>query len=146
MPLKLRRDAIIEKLKAALDPRVEIREAYLFGSTALGTAQEHSDVDVAVYLDRPSAPASPYGFVAELSADLMTVLGVSKVDVVLLNNTQPLLYHRILRDGLRILSRDLQETTTREGRALSRYCDYLPQLRKIEQSSRVRADRGEFGR
>lgn len=36
-----------------------------------------------------------------------------------------------LRDGQRILSRDLRATTTREGYALSRYCDYVPQLAKI---------------
>jgi len=36
------------------------------------------------------------------------------------------------RRCLRILARDLRATTTREGRALSRYCDYLPQLDKID--------------
>lgn len=37
-----------------------------------------------------------------------------------------------LRDGQRILARDLRATTIREGYALSRYCDYVPQLAKIE--------------
>jgi hypothetical protein len=34
--------------------------------------------------------------------------------------------------GDRIFSRDLRATTTREGQALSRYCDYLPQRRMKE--------------
>jgi hypothetical protein len=41
------------------------------------------------------------------------------------------------RDGMRILSRDLRATTTREGYALSRYCDYVPQLAKIEAARRI---------
>jgi uncharacterized protein YutE (UPF0331/DUF86 family) len=43
----------------------------------------------------------------------------------------------VLRDGIRVLSRDVAATTTREGRALSRYCDYVPQLAKIEAARRI---------
>jgi hypothetical protein len=66
----------------------------------------------------------------------MSALGTNRVDLVLLNEAPPLLYHRILRDGVRLLSRDLASTTTREGRALSRYCDYVPQLLKIDDAVR----------
>jgi len=88
------------RLAACLEPRSEILEAYLFGSAATGSAQAHSDVDVAVY--------------------------------------------RVLRDGIRILSRDLRATTTREGQALSRFCDYVPQLAKIEAAHRTRIDAERF--
>jgi hypothetical protein len=57
---------------------------------------------------------------------------------VVLNAAAPLLYHRVLRDGVRVLSRDLAATTGREGRALSRYCDYVPQLAKIDAAARPR--------
>ena len=53
----------------------------------------------------------------------------------------PLLYHRVLRDGRRILSRDLRATTTREGYALSRYCDFVPQLAKMAAARRNAAIR-----
>jgi hypothetical protein len=76
----------------------------------------------------------------------MRALGSNRVDVVVLNDAPPLLYHRVLRDGLRILSRDLRATTTREGQALSRYCDYVPQLAKIDRAHRARAESGRFGR
>jgi len=39
---------------------------------------------------------------------------------------------RVLRDGVRLFSRDLRATTVREGRALSRHCDFVPQLAKID--------------
>jgi hypothetical protein len=81
-----------------------------------------------------------------LSAELMTLLGRDDVDLVILNDASPVLYHRVLRDGLRILARDLLRTTTREGRMLSRYCDYVPQLQKIDAAHRARIDRGSFGR
>lgn len=52
----------------------------------------------------------------------------------------------MLRDGERLLSRDLAVTTTREGYAFSRYCDYLPQLRKIDRELTRRLADGSFGR
>lgn len=67
----------------------------------------------------------------------MRSLGTNAVDMVVLNRAGPLLYHRVLRDGLRVYSRDLRATTAREGYALSRYCDYVPQLAKIEAAMRA---------
>jgi predicted nucleotidyltransferase len=98
---------LLTKLRARLDPLEEILEAYVFGSTATGLAQDHSDIDVAVYLgDRP--PAAAFGYGADLAAALMRELGTNAV------------------------------TTTGEGQALSRYCDFLPQLAKIQAAHRAR--------
>lgn len=130
-------DELARRVSQTLAPRAEVLEAYLFGSHAVGAAQAHSDVDIAVYLDESRIPMSPYGFAAELGSALMAALGRNDVDVVVLNRAPPLLYHRVLRDGMRILSRDLRATTTREGYALSRYCDYVPQLAKIEAARRI---------
>lgn len=137
---------LVATLRAVLESRAEILEAYLFGSTATGTAQRHSDVDVAVYLRDPHPPASPFGYVAHLTTELLAALRTNRIDVVLLNEAPPLLYHRVLRDGVRLFSRDLRATTTREGQALSRYCDYVPQLAKIDAAHRERIRGGGFGR
>jgi uncharacterized protein len=125
-------NTLVGKLAAALASRSELREAYLFGSHALGLAQPHSDIDVAVYVDEHALGTSGYGYAAELTAYLMQQLATNAIDVVILNHAPPLLYHRVLRDGHRVLSRDLRATTTREGYALSRYFDYLPQMAKME--------------
>ncbi len=129
----------VERLRAsiaeALADRAEVLEAYLFGSYAAGRAQQHSDIDVAVYVDEVSLHEGPYGYAADLTSILMAALGTNDVDLVVLNSAPPLLYHRVLRDGVRLVSRNLKATTTREGRALSRYCDYLPQLDKIDAAS-----------
>ncbi len=136
----------IEPLVALLAPRPEILEAYLFGSRGRGDASAHSDVDVAVYVDRTAVPDAPFGYVAALTTEVIQALGRNDVDVVLLNDAPPLLYHRVLRDGRRLVSRDLTATTRREGYALSRYCDYVPQLRKIAAAQRPRIEGGAFGR
>jgi hypothetical protein len=142
------RDArqLLATLATTLESRAEVLEAYLFGSSATGAARAHSDVDVAVYLGDPRPPSSPFGYAADLAAALMAALGTNRVDVVVLNDAPPLLYHRVLRDGRRILSRDPRATTTREGYALSRYCDWVPQLAKIERAHGARVAAARFGR
>lgn len=143
-------DALVKSLAALLAPRDEVLEAYLFGSQARGDARADSDVDVAVFVN-PERLAGlehqhPFGYDAELLTDLMSGLRSERVDVVLLNRADPVLYHRVLRDGIRFLSRDLRASTTREGQALSRYFDHLPHLARIEADHSARIRRGDFGR
>ena len=127
---------LLARLTNALEGREEILEAYLFGSHARGEAQPHSDIDVAVYIDDVVANDGAWGYQAQLTTDLMVALGTNDVDVVVLNRASILLYHRVLRDGVRFLSRDLRATTTRAGQALSRYFDFLPQLDKMDRARR----------
>ena len=124
---------LVARLRRLIEPREEILEAYLFGSRA---RRQPRDIDVAVYVDEARADAGRWGYAAELTTDLMAALGTNDVDVVLLNRAPPLLYHRVLRDGVRVLSRDLRATTTRAGQALSRYFDFLPQLDKMDAARR----------
>lgn len=138
--------AVLDTLRERLERRPEILEAYLFGSHARGEAMPHSDIDIAVYVDRERLSPSQWGYAAELTTDLMAGLGRNDIDVVVLNDAPPLLYHRVLRDGERLVSRDLAATTTREGYAYSRYFDYLPHLRKIGRELDRRLADGSFGR
>lgn len=124
--------ALERRIVAALAPRAEVLEAYLFGSHATGQAQAHSDIDIAVYVDEQRAASSGFGYAAELGAVLMSALGTNAVDLAVLNHAPPVLYHRVLRDGRRLLSRDPLATATREGYAVSRYYDFVPQLAKME--------------
>jgi len=137
---------LVDELAKALAARPEICEAYLFGSQARGDSQPHSDVDVAVYVDPTASMNVGFGLDCEIAADLMKAFQTNDVDVVLLNRAGPLLYHRVLRDGIRVLARDLVAATRREAMALSRYCDYLPQLAKIENAERLRVEQERAGR
>ena len=136
---------LVARLAEALAGREEVLEAYLFGSRARGRARRDSDIDVAVYVDESRARDGVWGYRADLTTDLMVALGTDDVDVVVLNRASILLYHRVLRDGVRVLSRDLRATTTRAGQALSRYFDFLPQLDKMDVARRYAAS-AEHGR
>lgn len=136
MELTTVEERLLARLTQALAPRGEILEAYLFGSHARGLAGSDSDIDVAVYIDETAADEGHWGYRAELTTDLMAALGTDDVDVVVLNEAPILLYHRVLRDGVRLFSRDLRATTTRAGEALSRYFDFLPQLDKMDAARR----------
>ena len=129
----------LEQLIARLlEPRPEVLEAYLFGSHAHGAAQPHSDVDVAVYVDEAKVKESTFGYRAQLTTEIIASLHNNDVDLLILNDAPPLLYYHVLRDGIRVLSRDLAATTTREGYAASRYCDFVPHLAKMDAAWRLR--------
>lgn len=139
------RDEIINKVRRTLESRSEVLEAYVFGSIGRDDPRADSDVDVAVYVD-PLSPVPAYGHSAALGSELIGALGRNDVDVVILNRADPLLYFRVLRDGVRVLARDLKASTVREGRALSRYYDDLPRLDRVRRLTEERIDRGTFGR
>jgi predicted nucleotidyltransferase len=138
--------ALVASIKSVLDVRAEVLEAYVFGSEARGTATSLSDLDVAVYIDRGLASETRFGYAADLAAALGAATARRDIDVVVLNEASPLLYHRVIAGGVRVFARDLRAATTREGRALSRYCDYLPQLRRIDRALADRLAAGTFGR
>lgn len=123
---------LAERITHVLSARREILEAYLFGSHARGEGRAHSDIDIAVFVDDEKIEPNLFGYRSELTSALMSGLSTNAIDVVILNDAPPLLYHRVLRDGSRLLARDLRATTVREGQALSRHCDFAPQLAKID--------------
>ena len=138
--------ALLRALRTALAERPEVLEAYLFGSQARGDARPGSDVDVAVYVEEAALQVPGFGYDSEIGATLQKALKRSDVDIVILNSAPPLLYYRVLHDGVRIVSRDLVATTTRAGRALSRYYDYVPVLAKLERAyARRRSPTGQSG-
>lgn len=140
------KESLLQRAHRVLEQHPEVLEAYLFGSEARDEAGPLSDIDIAVYVEEAALQRPGFGVQAALGSELQAALGRADVDVVILNRAPPLLYHRVLRDGIRLLVRSEPATATREGQALSRYCDFLPQLRKIEAAHRARIDAGEFGK
>jgi len=138
-------DAARERLAAALD-REEVAAASLIGSQATGTAGPLSDIDVAVWL-RPELSADERATVAnELAVSAMGALGTSEVDLVVLNDAPPLVCHRAMRDGRRILDRIRRARVRLETRALLDYLDTAALRETLAAGMRRRMEDGRFGR
>lgn len=130
-----------ERLAVALD-REPVAVAYLFGSQATGRAGALSDVDVAVALTAPESADVRL----DLLASAIEALGTDEVDVVLLDGAPPLLRHRVLRDGVRIVDRDPRARVRFETRALLDYLDTAPLREQLAAGRRRRLEEGRFGR
>jgi len=94
------------QLRACLEPRPEIRFAYLHGSALAGLP--YRDLDVALYLD-PALPAAhdPFDYEMRLSVELTQALGFP-VDVHVLNQAPLGFQHQAVRGDL-LLVRDADE-------------------------------------
>jgi len=94
------------QLRACLEPRPEIRFAYLHGSALEGLP--YRDLDVALYLD-PAFPAAraPFDYEMRLSVELTQALGFP-VDVHALNQSPLGFQHQAVQGDL-LLARDAVE-------------------------------------
>jgi len=115
---------ITEKLNKYFDEHEEILFAIIFGSTAKGTANKISDVDIAVMINPNFNKSFPFGYQAELITDFMRILKRNDVDVVILNEAPIALKHEILRYGKFIYVRDKQARIKFQVDTINQYEDY----------------------
>lgn len=133
------------RLAAALD-RDGVVAASLLGSQASGKAGPLSDIDVGVWL-QPGLPADDRPELRlQLAGAAVRALGTGEIDVVVLNGAPPLLRHRAMRDGERILERDRAARVRLETRALLEYLDTAPLRATLAEGRRRRLAEGRFGR
>lgn len=129
-------DDIGSALRAVLADRDGVVSAYLFGSTARGTATSRSDVDVAV-LFRPAPPSTVSGLRLDLAAALERRLR-RPVQLVVLNRAPCDLTHRVLRDGILVLDRDPVARIRFEVRTRNEYFDLKPFLDRYRRAAAAR--------
>lgn len=118
-------DAVRREALAAVLNRDGVVAASLFGSQAAGRTGPLSDVDLAVWLDPALSGEARSALRRELLAAAIHVLGTDEVDLVVLNDAPPLLQHRVLRDGVRLVERDARARVRLEevrGRARTPTC------------------------
>ncbi len=75
--------------------------AYVFGSQARGTADAHSDLDIALLLDASLSPEERFDLRLSLRRALATALEIDPdtLDLVILQDVPVLLRYNILRGG-----------------------------------------------
>jgi len=121
--------AIQERLQGLLTARADadgIAAAYLFGSTARGTARSDSDLDIGVLYS--VAPPKTLAGMFDLEGDLEVALG-KPVQVVVLNYAPVDLIIRVLRDGKLLVDRDRSRRIQFEVRSRNEFWDLEPYLR-----------------
>jgi len=123
-PYKSRVEKILTHYKVVL--------AYLFGSQAEGKAGPLSDVDIAVLLKSDVSPDEWGSIQLALINELSSLFGRNDIDVVILNNANPLLAHRVIYNGQVIFEADPLSRTRFEVETLHRYEDTKP-LRRLRQ-------------
>lgn len=84
----------------ARDKRVVL--GYLFGSVIGGHSGPLSDVDVAIYVKEKISLRER----GRMMMTLVKLLGVPRVDLVLLNSASPVLKHEVIAYGKLIFCRD----------------------------------------
>ncbi len=122
----------IRQLRAYLVNQRYVQVAYLFGSAAKGTMGPLSDVDVAVIFNSPQD--NWYENRLKLMEGLVWIFGVQKVDVVVLNNAEPVLAHRVVFEGQPIFVRDEALRIRTEKKVLGAYLD-TAYLRRVQRAS-----------
>lgn len=138
-------DAALERLSEALD-REGVVAAMLIGSQAQGTAGPLSDVDIAVWHDPELDARGRFDLQVALASDAGDALDTDEIDVVMLNHAPPLLRHRAIRDGKRLVERDHDERVRLETRAILDYLDTAPLRAELGRGVRRRMEEGRFGR
>lgn len=132
-------------LSRALD-REHVVAGTLFGSQATGRAGPLSDVDIAVWLD-PNLPREKLSALrSELTLAAVEALGTDEIDIVVLNGAPPLLRHRALKGGTRLIDRDPRARVRLETTALLDYLDTAPLRETLAAGRRRRLKEGRFGR
>jgi predicted nucleotidyltransferase len=134
-----------ERLARALD-REGVIAAMLIGSQARGAVGPLSDIDIAVWHEPGLDPAARLRLRLELATVATRALGTDEVDIVLLNGATPLMRHRAIRDGCRLVERDPKARVRFEARALLEYLDTKPLRAELARGLRHRIEEDRLGR
>jgi len=118
---------LTEQIRASLDHEKEILFAYLYGSAVYDPTLSGGDIDIAVYL-KPSNMSEYLRKEADLTGLLISRLHTDEIDLRILNVLPLVLQHRILKDGILILSRDEIQRTDFETSVMIRFFDLKPYL------------------
>lgn len=104
--------------------RHSIEDVYLFGSRARGSAQASSDADIAVRFPRTGDATSRFATIVALEADLSQLVQLP-MDLVCLNDADPLLAFEAVVRGQTVYTRDKDQSFLYELLVRHRYEEHL---------------------
>lgn len=110
-----------------LKEKYDIKLIYIFGSCAKGTNKKNSDLDIAVLLGGDYAPFKKL----ELIGDLIEIFKRDDVDLVVLNEANPVLRHQVIKYGKIIFEESEEVRVNFEVQTLREYMD-MEYFRKVQ--------------
>jgi len=120
----LTRDNLIQKISELGTSKSEIAAVYLFGSAAAGRLTPESDIDLGILFEqKPSAIE-----LLQLQEEFTDALGV-QADIVNLDVASPILRMQVLKNGMRVFTRNETRVHAFFVRAINEYDD-LKRVRK----------------
>jgi predicted nucleotidyltransferase len=150
---KVREDAVVVAINGAARARLSVAldmpgvvAASLIGSQASGSTGPLSDVDLGVWLLPELSAPERHQRSLELLRAACEALGTDEVDLVVLNDASPLMRHRAMRDGIRLVERDRDARVRLEARGLLDYLDTAPLRATLAAGVKRRLEDGRFGR
>ncbi len=150
---KVREEAVVAPVDAAARVRLAraldapgVVAASLIGSQASGSSGPLSDVDLGVWLLPELTAPERHRRSLELLRAACEALGTDEVDLVVLNDASPLMRHRAMCDGVRLLERERDARVRLEARGLLDYLDTAPLRATLAAGVKRRIDEGRFGR
>jgi len=118
---------------------------YLFGSQAEGRRTGLSDIDIAVLLPENIPRDNYFDLRLQMTLDLMEILHENDIDVIILNETPPLLKYQVIVKGKVLYCRDELARNSFEVRAILEYLDFKPILDLQFDYLKRRLKEGKFG-
>jgi predicted nucleotidyltransferase len=90
------KEALISRLAEFFKPREFVELAYLFGSKAEDSRGPLSDIDIGVYLSSRLTKKERIERLLELTAELTGFLKTDNIDLVVMNDSSPVINFEII--------------------------------------------------
>src|SRR5690625_1677067 len=113
----------ISKIKRVFNQYAEIKDVYLFGSRATGTANQERDFDLACYSNNISERSVKLEILKDLTAE-----GFDNIDLVMLAKADPVIKYEAVRLNRLIYSTGDFDRGETYSKIIREYLDLLPYL------------------
>ena len=124
---------IKDKIKKVLE-NYPIVFAYLFGSSARGKTGALSDVDIAVYFENQISEKDRFNLKLDLIDKFQKVFQ-KNIDIVILQEAPPLLLNRVLKEGIKVYSKNEGKRMSFETLSSMKFLDWKWHLDKYTKAT-----------
>lgn len=123
---KLVKEALISRLAEFFRSQEDVELAYLFGSYSKGKQGPLSDIDIGVYLSRKLDKKERFEKRLELIGSLCTLLQTNDLDIIVINDSPPVLNFEIIEPNCLIYEKTHNLKVEVEVSIMSAYYDRKP--------------------